>query len=369
MAGVTNAQLLDMKRSVTPNLPKMEFETALKYAKHPITNRWFRDDKKTIHSGDGIKRNIVLDPSGHASHVRLYQRAPINVHDVQQQLTAPWVHARTYYTMERREALQCRTPEAYVDLLKVRRVDAMVDLANLMERCAWVTPVSADDDLNPRGIPYWLSFLANGATSAGGFDGQTIRFAGGTTATSKAGIDGALGKNALWRNYGFTYTAMNLEFINRLRRAFHATDFVAPVMAKDLSSGYASNFRLYMGLDLLCEYEQLATSANDNLGSDMDKFHGLTTFNRVPIIYAPLLDEMTVVDGGGSDFAPVPVIGVNHAKFFPFIQEGDWLHEDDPPPSAELNNVQVTIVDSSYQYFCLNVRQGGFIGHKMIPSS
>jgi hypothetical protein len=53
-----------------------------------------------------------------------------------------------------------------------------------------VTPTSATDKLYPYGIPYYINFLDDGATT-GGFNGKTIRYQGGTTGTICAGIDAA----------------------------------------------------------------------------------------------------------------------------------------------------------------------------------
>jgi hypothetical protein len=370
MPGISNDDLLDLQATTLANLPNLDFEVALDYQNYPVCNQWFRGDKKQITSGTSIERNIILDTSGNARHVRLYQKTPINVTDVHHKVTCPWCQVQTHYSIERREALRNRAPARYIDLLKSRRLDAMLDLADLLEARAWATPSGADDDLNPRGLPYWLSFRENGVTSAtddGDFAAYTVRYGGGTTTTTKGGIDGS--SQTKWRNYAAVYDAINVDFVERMRRAFHATGFVSPIMVTDLTKGPASKFRINMGLDPLVAYESLVTSANDNLGRDLDPFHGMTTFRRVPIIYTPVLDSLTVIDGGGNEASPEPVYGVNHNHFFPFVQEGDWLREDGPMRDVEQNNVNTTFVDSSYNYFCNNVRQAGFVLHKTIPSS
>jgi hypothetical protein len=318
-------------------------------------NFWFRGQKKQIESGTSIQRAIVLETTGNARHVRLYQKTPINVGDTQKQITAPWCQVQTHYSIERREALRNRAPARFIDLLKSRRIDATVDLANLLEERAWATPLTSSDDLNPRGLPYWITKLDAAATSEGDFAGKTIRYGDASTSTTKGGLDGSLSANAKWRNWAATYDAINDDFVKRLRRAFHATNFKSPMLATDLKSGHASNYRLYMGLAELCEYEDLATKQNDNLGADLDKFHGNTTFKRVPILYTPQLDADT----------ENPVYGVNHSKFFPIVQEGDWMRENDPVSDVEQHNVTTTFIDGSYQFFCNNVREGGFVLHNV----
>ena len=356
-AGISNEDLIDLTRTTLQSLPDMEFEVALNYQNYDVCNRWFQQDRVQEDSGTSIERNIVLDTSGNAKFVRLYQKTPINVADVQQKITAPWVQVQTHWSIERREALRNRAPAKYIDLLKSRRIDATVDLADLLEERAWLAPNSATDDLNPRGLPYWLS-KRNDDSTGEGFDGQTIRFDGGTTSTTKGGLDASTSANSKWRNYAATYDAINADFVKKMRRAFHATKFVSPTLARDLEKGQAANYRIYMGLDQLVEYEDLATKQNDNLGRDLDPFHGMTTFKRVPITFQPQLDS----DSHNA------VYGVNHAKFFPIVLEGDWMREGDPMVDVEQHNVFTTFIDSSFQFFCNNVRESGFVLHNEVTS-
>ncbi len=369
--GISTDQLQDLLATTLENLPQGQFETALDYQNYPVCNQWFQADKMSSEAGTSIVRNIVLDDSGNARHVRLFQKTPINVADVHTTITAPWCHVQTHWSIERREILFNRKPAKLIDLLKTRRQDAQMALANLLEERAWATPSSATDDLNPRGVPYWMSLRNDGVTAAtddGDFLGQTIRYTGGSSATSKAGIDGSLTANAKWRNYAAVYTAINADFVKRMRRAFHATNFKSPLLVKDLTIGPSSKFRIYMGLDELSAYEDLVTQANDNLGRDLDPFHGATTFRRIPIIYTPQIDDFTVIGGSETSNTPAPIFAINHDMFYPIVQDGDWLREDGPMRDVEQNNVLTTFLDGTYQYFCKNVRQSGFVLHTAITA-
>lgn len=365
--GIANADLLDLIATTLPNLPNLDFEVALDYQDYPVCNQWFQNEKVQVESGTHIERNIILDTSGNARHVRLYQKTPINVADVHHKITAPWCQVQTHWSIERREMLRNRGKARFIDLLKSRRIDGTLDLADLLEVRAWGTPASASDDLNPRGVPYWLSLREDGS-SGQGFDAYRVRYSGGTSTTDKAGIDGSVASNAKWRNYASTYTAINADFVKRMRRAFHATKFTSPVLAKDLRTGPASKFRIYMALDELVEYEDLVTNANDNIGRDLDPFHGMTTFRRVPIIYTPVLDTFTVLGGSATSNTPDAVFAINHAMFYPIVQSGDWMREEGPISDVEQHNVFTTFIDGSYQFFCKNVRQAGFVMHKEITA-
>jgi hypothetical protein len=241
--------------------------------------------------------------------------------------------------------------------VKSRRIDATLDLAKLLERRAWSAPSNASDDLNPRGLPYWIS-VANTGVAAGianaGFIGQTIRYTDGSTATTKAGIDASLAANSMWRNYAGVYTAVgDADFVKQMRKAFHATEFKSPITVEDLTKGGGENYRIYMGLDQLVAYEDATTqfSLGSNFGNDLAKFHGNTVFRRVPIIHTPSLN--------GASFSPV--YGVNHSNFYPVVLDGDWMRESEPMKDVEQHNVQCIFVDGSYQFFSKNVRESGFV--------
>jgi hypothetical protein len=156
-AGISNSDLVDLQRTTLENLPSLDFEVALNYQQYNVVNEWFKSEKVQVGSGTAIVRNIILDNSGNAKHVRLFQKTTLNVADVQTRITAPWVQVQTNYSIERREALRNRKPAMYIELLKSRRVDGMVSLADLLEGRRGLTPNSSTDDLNPLGLPYWLS--------------------------------------------------------------------------------------------------------------------------------------------------------------------------------------------------------------------
>jgi hypothetical protein len=157
MSGILNSDLIDLQKTTLENLPSMDFEVALNSQEYNVINDWFRSEKIQVESGTSIVRNIILDTSGNARHVRLYQKSSINVGDVQKRITAPWVQVESQYSIERREALRNRKPAMYISLLKSRRLDGMLSLADLLETRAWLSPEDVNDDLNPRGLPYWLS--------------------------------------------------------------------------------------------------------------------------------------------------------------------------------------------------------------------
>lgn len=365
MAGISNADLIDLQKTTLENLPNMEFEVALSQQEFQVVNYWFQKDKIQEDSGTSIVRNIMLDNSGNARHTRLYQKSSINVADVQKRITAPWVQIEGQYSIERREALRNRKPAMYIKLLESRRLDAMLAMADLLEQRGWKTPESTSDDVNPRGLPYFLSKLIpavgvgyNAAIDiAGSFAGRRVRYGDATDVlTDKAGLNPTT--LTKYRNWVDEITGIDGSTVKKLAKAFYATKFTSPMTVSDLKKGSASNFRIYLTLNDLVEYDDLARKSNDNLGGDLAKFHGVSAFNRVPVLWSPNLDTDT----------DLPIYGVNHAKFYPIVQSGDWMRENDPMADVELHNVTTTFVDGSYQYFNTNIRESGFVLHRRLAS-
>ena len=351
--GIPNAQLLDLTRTTQAALPfDGAFEMTLQHPKYHTINKWFEADKVQLDSGTQIQRNIVLDPQGNAQHVLPYQKIAVTQRDQQAQISARWSQVLTRYSISRQELAANRKRAGYISLIKSKRMEAMVDLANLLELRAWSTPESASDNRNPFGLPYWLNKANSGVSSTGDFIGQTIRYGNATTTTTKGGIDGSTAANAHWRNYAFTYDAIDADFVKRLRRAFFASDFQSPMIATDLVKGPLSNYRIYMGIDQLTDFTDLTTRQNDNLGSDLAPFEGNVTFRKVPVLHQPQID---------SD-ADAAVYGVNHEHFKPYVMSGEWMVENEAETDVEQPGVFTTTTYGQYQYFCTNVREAGFVG-------
>jgi hypothetical protein len=348
-SGVSNDQLIDLLRTTQTNLPDMDFEVALKYQEWVAVNEVFAKEKIEEDSGTSIVRNIVLDNNGNARMVRLYQKTSLNQGDTQRQITAPWCQTQTYYNVHRQEMLRNRKKAKFIDLVESKRLDGMISLAELLEERFVKSPENSADDLNPYGLPYWLNKADIGVSSVGDFIGKTMRYGDATTTTTVGGLDGST--YSRWKNWAATYTSVDSDLVARMRRAFHGTSFKSPTIAKDLKDGPASKYRIWLGLDELTAYEDLATKANDNIGSDMDPFHGNTTFRRVPLQWMPTLDAD----------ADNPIYGVNLAMFYPIVMSGDWMREDGPKSDIESHNVFTTFVDGTFQIFCKNRRKAGFV--------
>ena len=352
MPGLTIDQLGDLLKTGLEKLPSGEFEVALKYQTYPICDQWFRRDRRRVRSGHAISLRIQLKSNGSARHVLLYEPTPNNQVDTMAEIREDWAHAEAKMHYEVHEIDMNRSPAKLVDLMKERRIAAYMDLADELEDRAWDTPPTQSDSRYPKGVPYWINYVAkNSVDYVGGFNGHQVLYGDATTANVVGGINGSLAENERWANYCANITGMNMSTIDTLRRAIRRVNFRPPMSVTDLYRGPASRLRLYSGLDYADEYERLVNAGPDDRNGDLNPFGGILTFKRIPWIAVPVLDSN----------AYNPIYGLNHQHFFPYVLRDWWMKEGSPISDRSQRHVFTVGIDCSYQFFCLNKRAGGFV--------
>lgn len=360
---VNNAQLLDLIATTLPDLPQGEYETMWDDTDYPFTNM-YNKHRRQIDGGTNIERNVVLDKTGRARYIQLYQTEDPSVQQLHTKITVPWVQFRNSMSWDRLEILRNKSStKGFINLLETRRSECLWDLVEMFEGRGWLAPGSATDVLNPYGIPYYLNMLDAGSTEAG-FNGQTIRYTGGTTGTICAGIDAD--SEAKWRNYAAVYTKIDNGFLRTMRRACLATNFKAPPGVKETGAGGRSNMtQLYAGIDNMVELQDLLDKRDDNNGGKdlagraLAESEGVITFNRIPVCLAPQLDGVTYS----------PIYAVDWRKFQPLVQDGYWMNEGEPMMDRSQPSVVTVFIDSSHQNLCVNRRSAGFVLHTAIPAA
>jgi hypothetical protein len=351
-AGVTDSQLKDLIIStLAKQLPLSDigFDVAFENNQYEVVNRWLQSDKIQIDSGTQIERRVMLDKSGTAQWVHLYERTDPNKVDLMSKLVAPWRQMQTYWMVERRELLRNRKPEKLVDLLTEQRVGAMVSMADKLEADCVTGPATLSDDRTAWGLQYAIG-KAEDSTGEGYYGGIHSDFAdiyGIVPATSGSGTSSIAGGKSLWRNWCAPYTAVDASLLKKIRTAYYKIHFKSPVIARDLVQGPASNYRLYANVETLVQLEELAEQRNQNLGRDLGQFQNATTFRGVPFVALDALD----------DDADDPIYMVNHSHFVPFVMESDYMRESEPMNTVFNHNVFVTFVDLSVNFLLRNRRQ------------
>lgn len=379
MPGIKTSEMLDLLQTTTANLPNNVLPFELDYQRYEVCNRLFAKDRVELDGGTSIVKKVVLDKSGAAKHVRAYEAEAVNVVNVVSSMRADWVRMDTNWSVERGETAMNRSgsgpdgwSKGFIKLIKTRRQPAMVDMANLLEETFWQVPLVDVDNLTPLGFPYWVPKLAVGqADTAAGFYGGRYGGAGGVF-TSVGGIQPATGADntvaivggkPLWRSYQCAYTEINHFAIEQMSRMYYQTHFQSPLMVKDLVvPGAVRNFRIWLGVNTLIDLEKFMRLSNDQIGGDLAKYMGVTSFKRQPLVNMSILDQNGVDEAGEFD----PVYFANLNAFRTYVLRDFYLVEREPIQSPTNHNVFTTYVDLAYCYLCWSRRSQGVMNKVVV---
>ncbi len=360
--GVKNSELKDLLQTTLEDLPKQEFEVMWDNEDYEFC-RIYNREAYEIDGGTEIVRKVMLDPTGNAAYRRNFDVDTPKVGQVMAEVRVGWTQIGANYSWDRFEIMRNRnTAKGFINLLKVRRIDGLWSLANLIEKRAWMTPTNAADDLYPNGVPYFINMLDAGATAAG-FNGKTIRYQDGSTGTVCAGLDAAA--EPKWRNYAALYTGIDNAMLRTFRKAFIKTQFKAPLFINDPSKKRNAQKRIYTNSDNVVELMALADARDDNhtgkdvLGNLRVDDSGLVYVNRLPVQYIPQLE--------GVEYNPIYCVDFKY--FQPVVHAGYWMEESEAMNDRGQHTVFTVYLDGAHNNLCTNRRRVGFVLHNAIPAA
>lgn len=301
-------------------------------------------EKVSFQSGYGIQWNVAVATSGAAKDTELYATDSVNVSDVMQTANIPWRHVTTNYAIERREIAMNRAPAEIVDLVRIRRNDAMIDMAKHLEERFWTKPSASTDNQRMYGIPYWIVYP--GTVSGDG------SFAGGNPSGFSAGAGNLdSGQYSGWKNWAATYSSITKEdLVRKWRKAATFTNFKAPVPSPSYSTG--SNYGYYTNYNVIGPLEEALEAQNDNLGNDIASKDGKLLFRQVPVTWVPYLESNSAN----------PVYGINWGCLKPAFLAGEYMREEGPTAASNQHTVFVTHVDTTLNLMCSNRRMNFVLG-------
>jgi len=293
-------------------------------------------NKVTFQGGTEIQWQLMVDHSNQASYGGLYAVDDVNVSDQIVQPKVPWRHVKTAWAWDARELAMNRDEHQIVDLMKVRRADGMIALAEVLETKFWNTPTDATDDTNPMGAPYWIVWNSTDGFTGGAQFGSTVGNVNPTTYTR-------------WKNYSATYTTVSKTNLFRLwRKAARQTNFKSLKQANVPSYNTGNKYAYYTDETTIGLIEELCEDQNDNLGNDLASKDGDTTFHRTPIVYVPKLNTAAA---SGSN----PIFGINWGVFKPVFLEG-WFMKEQVVKAPYQHTVVNVFVDTTHNFICRNRR-------------
>jgi len=339
----------------------VQFYTAL--------SRLFQESQVSYEAGPSIQWNLMTSNSGAAKQTGLFAVDNLNVSDVMATADIGWKHTTVNYAIERREIAMNRDPRRIVDLVKVRRNDAMISLTDHLEGQFWGKPAN-DASLDMNGVDYWISDNNNANPSA---NAGTFGFNGGVPAgfTTVAGINPT--DVPRWQN-GLGYfkssdvtdpvaalTATNASGLPNdiglakvMKEAYVKCDF-KPIPSAPYPSyngtpdkwGIYCNYQTYSGLEVL------ASRLNDKIVSRdvASDANGAVSFRGVPVTYVPKLDAVTVPK----------VYMLQWGAFRSVLLSGEYMKETGPDTAPNQHTVFTTHVDCTMNMQCVDRRRNAIL--------
>ncbi len=331
---LTATQLNDLVNTTLRDLGKPRFtEIATDLQEHTAMKNLLRKNRVMIQSGYGVQWDVMVTHAGSAQNVGLGASDNVNIPDTMVQATADWRNTTANYAIEGREISMNEEPSRIVDLIRSRRIAALISLAELMENNFWGPPVALTDVLTPWGINTWVVKNATEGFNGGAPSGYTTIGLNPTTYPR-------------WNNWTAQYTAVSRDdLIRKWRKAATFTNFKPPVEGiPTFNTGDSYGF--YTNYGVVGPLEEALESQNDNLGNDIASRDGMTIFRRVPVIWVPKLEADTTN----------PVYGINWGYLKTIILKGWWLRETHVPIYPGQHTLSAHFVDSTYQFITRNRR-------------
>ena len=367
MAGVANADLIDLIATTLPQLPEQYFEVTWTNNDYEAC-RIYQRERMEVDGGTSIKRKVMFSPTGNARYRRLFDTDDPAVSDVMSEIDVPWCQIGTHYSWDILEIKRnSNSARGFIRLLETRRIDGLWSLADLIEERFWKTPESATDDLNPYGVPYYIQMM-NKLTTTAGWTGLNVVYQNGTINQPCAGISTA--DEAKWANWADVYTNVDNALLESFRTAFTATKFKAPLIINDPAQKRNAAKRVYCNLKTIVKLQVLADARDDfHRGKDVlgniRIDDGATVYlNRLPVIYIDQLDDVTNKETGYDEVETDPIYCVDFEKFIPYVQDGYWMEESEPMTDRTQHTTFTVFLDGSHNNLCVNRRQAGFVIHK-----
>jgi hypothetical protein len=331
---LTAPQLGDLVQTTLKDLGRPKFtEIASSLQRHTAMSNLLRKNRVQLDSGTAVQWDVKVLLSHSAANVGLGASDNVSIEDTMTQASADWRNSTASYAIIGQEIDMNDNPSRIVDLIKSRRIDALIAMAELMEANWWGPPVALTDNLTPWGVNTWVV-----KSTTQGFNGTVP--SGYTT----IGLNPTTYPN--WANWTDGYTAVARDdLVRKLRKAATFTDFQPPVDGiPTFNTG--DDYQFYSNYQVIGPLEEILESQNDNLGNDIAKYDGNVHFRRAPIMWVPKLEADTTG----------PVYGLNMGWFKTYILKNWWLRETHVPIYPGSHTMSAHFVDCTYQPITKNRR-------------
>lgn len=353
--------------------------THTKYLKQELTVTWddtryeaariFQTENIKKQGGTTITSKALLSPQGNARWVDFYEKDELAQGETIHEFTMPWKRFTTNWSWDELEILMNKSdPEGFIDLAKVKELQAIWDLANLFEESFWQAPTSSTSK-EIRGLPYFIRWMDKDTTTAG-FVGKTIRFRDATTSNECAGINAST--YSQWCNWADLYTAVNDDLVQKVRKAFNRTHFRAPLGATQFEVRKAAKRRVYTGPDVKEEFYKYL-DAKDDLHASKEAMGRMVVTDGSDVLLNG--HDVIGIDSLENDKDPETgdtansIYCVDFAHFVPVVYSGYWMTTRGPVHGGTLQHTVWTMFkDGACNVWCDSPRSAGFVLHKALTA-
>lgn len=313
----------DLLTTTLKKLGRFKFsDAATRLQRYPAFQMLMRKDHAAFYDdGTAIQWNVKVARGSAARMTGLYGQDTVNQGDTQKVASVPWRHLTHNFAYDERELSVNSGESRILELVKVKRYDCWVEVAEKVETQFWATPnVLLTDDIY--GVPYHI--VKNNIEGFNGGHATGFSDWAGLSRTTYEGL----------KNYTAQYGAVSKEdFVSKLSDALDKTHFMPPVEAP--LYGTKHNHAYYTTLAVRKGLKGLIELQNDNLGEDVDAMNGRVRVRKTPVEWVPLLDSDT----------DAPFYGINWDTLKPAIMRSWFLREKGPKEVSLQHTVFVFFVD------------------------
>ncbi len=341
MATLQATDIPDIVATTRVSEGRLRFQQiAQKLAFYEIFSRWFKKDKVMFSGGAQIQRTLMNKVNrAAAKHVGFLQPDAVNIIDVLTLMTVDWVHAQTDWgIVYQTDVLMNSGENLILNVIKPRRIASLLALVEEIEELGFGSAPSADDNVNPWALKYWITYNATDGFTGGVPSGHSTK--GGINPTNVP----------TFKNYSITYSEVSdNDLVKSLRTMFRRCRFVSPIAHPDYRGQLRDRYRIYCNAQTISAFEDVVRSHNSDLGKDLAMFDGAAYIAGYPIIYIEQLNDDSTTD---------PVYAIDHSTFYPVCLKGDYLRESGPTQS-ESHNAWNNFTDLTYNFLNVDPRRSG----------
>lgn len=320
------------------------FVAAFEKQNYLVVDEWFGGNRYNVQGGNQIEGRVVLGHNGSARMVRPMQVTPRNHGDNFRKYTSPWVTAQGEVNYDEQIASSMSGDAELVDYMEGQFFVGIQSNLELLENQGFAIPDDANDDLNARGVFYWVNFANAGTTDyTGGFNGQTAIWGDGTTTTTIGGIDKST--QALWRNYTVNYTGtLDAIALDALERGLIFTGFQPPKQVSQYHKNLRVKRRIYWSMSNEAAYQRLRNAGSDDRNGDVRPFGFMGTKNFSGVETA----GMATLEG----HAHSPIVCLDLTTFQPCVKRGWFLRRSKAMNDIDQHNFYTVFLDSQFNFIC-----------------